>query len=70
MREALEPIALHGGDAHADYELGIHYTARAPTRARAGSIAIVITPGGRRRVWRFMDRPSDRIDLARGRELV
>jgi hypothetical protein len=71
VREGLEALAgTASGKRSADHELGIHYTCDKSDAGKAlGTVGVVLTPGGRRRVWRFMDRPSDRIDLARGREL-
>jgi hypothetical protein len=72
VREGLEALAgTASGKRSADHELGIHYTCEKSDTGKAlGTIAVLLTPGGRRRVWRFMDRASDRIDLARGRELL
>ena len=72
VREGLEALAGgSSGERSADHELGIHYTGESSDAGDAlGTIAVVLSPGGRRRVWRFMDRASDRIELAQGRELV
>jgi competence protein ComEC len=72
VREGVEALAGEGsGKRSADHELGIHYTCeRSDTGKALGTIGVLLTPGGRRRVWRFMDRASDRIDLARSRELI
>jgi hypothetical protein len=72
IREGLEALASKpAGKRSADHELGLHYTSEKSDAGKAlGTIGIVLTPGGSRRVWRLMDRASDRIDLARGRELI
>jgi hypothetical protein len=72
VREGLEGLASKvAGKRSPDHELGIHYTGeRSDTGKALGTIGVLLTPGGRRRVWRFMDRGSDRIDLARSRELI
>lgn len=72
VREGLEALAGgSSGERSADHELGIHYTSESSDAGEAlGTIAVVLSPGGRRRVWRFMDRASDRIELAQGRELI
>ena len=72
VREGVEALAgKASGKRTADHELGIHYTCeRSDTGEGLGTIGVLLTPGGRRRVWRFMDRTSDRIDLARSRELI
>ena len=71
VREGLEARAgRSGGTRSPDHELGIHYTSERSSAGDAlGTIGLIITPGGRRRMWRFMDRVSDRIELGRGREL-
>ena len=70
VREGLEALAgKTSGTRSADHELGIHYTSAKTTAGETlGTIGLIVTPGGRRRMWRFMDRASERIDLARGRE--
>ena len=72
VREGLEARAGRSpGTRSADHQLGIHYTSEKSSAGDSlGTVGLIFTPGGRRRVWRFMDRPSDRIDLARGREFV
>jgi Predicted hydrolase (metallo-beta-lactamase superfamily) len=69
VREALEALASTGKPHSPDYDLGIHYTSAADTReAPLGSIAIVISPTGRKRhLWRFGDRPSENLDLSNAR---
>lgn len=69
LREALKPIASDrtGSKFHGDdVDLGVHYTCDVTTAAgdpAAGSICVQIGAGGRRRVWRLMDRVDDAIDL-------
>jgi competence protein ComEC len=72
IREGLEALAgKASGKRSPDHELGLHYTCEQSDTGKAlGTIGVVLTPGGKRRVWRFMDRASDRIDLARSRELI
>jgi hypothetical protein len=67
VREALETTTSSGAPHRPDYDLGIHYTSAIDTKDRAlGSIAVVISPTGRkRRLWRFLDRPDGSIDFAK-----
>jgi competence protein ComEC len=69
VREALEAIASTGGARKPDHELGIHYTcARDSAERPLGSIAIVISPTGRKRqLWRFGDTPDGPIKLDQAR---
>jgi beta-lactamase superfamily II metal-dependent hydrolase len=68
MREALQPIASKPKKRKDDHELGIHYTgSRTSAGDPAGSIAVVISPGGKRRLWRFMEDRHAAIDLAAAR---
>jgi hypothetical protein len=69
VREALEAIASTGAPHRPDHELGIHYTCASDSNgAPLGSLAVVISPTGRkRRLWRFGDQPSERIDLGAAR---
>jgi len=69
VREALEAIATTGGPHRPDDELGIHYTGSTDTDGRPlGSIAIVMSPSGRKRnLWRFGDRPDEPVPLGAGR---
>ncbi len=71
VREGIEALAgKPTGKRSADHELGIHYTCEKSDAGEAlGTIALIFTPTGRRRMWRFMDRAAERISLARGREL-
>jgi beta-lactamase superfamily II metal-dependent hydrolase len=67
IREALEPTAESGRAHRPDHELGLLYTAdRDAAGAALGTIAIVMSPTGRKRdVWRFGDRPQDLVRLDR-----
>jgi hypothetical protein len=69
IREGLETTTKSGHKHSRDYELGIHYTCGEDgTGAPLGSIALVISPTGRKRhVWRFGDKTDDYIGLADGR---
>ena len=69
MREALEAIASTGTAHRPDHELGIHYTGSTDTDGRTlGSIAVVISPSGRKRsLWRFGDRPDEPVPVGAGR---
>jgi competence protein ComEC len=70
VREALEAMALRGGERSKDYDLGIHYTSESDAGGTAlGSLAIVISPTGRKRhMWRFCDRPKELVDLGKARQ--
>jgi hypothetical protein len=64
LREGLEPTTLSGAEHKPDHELNIHYTAARDPRGPLGSIALVMSPTGRKReVWRFRDLPNQDIDL-------
>jgi hypothetical protein len=69
IREGLEPTTQSGHKHSRDYELGIHYTCGEDSKAASlGSIALVISPTGRKRhLWRFGDREDDYIDLGNAR---
>ncbi len=69
VREALEAIATTGATHRPDHELGIHYTGSTDSAGTPlGSVAVVISANGRKRnLWRFGDRPDERLDLAAGR---
>jgi hypothetical protein len=69
VREALEAIASTGAAHKPDYELGIHYTcARDSAGQTLGSIAVVMSPTGRKRaLWRFGDSADAPVDLSRAR---
>jgi hypothetical protein len=69
VREALEAMALRGGERSKDHDLGIHYTCGTDSAGEPlGSIGIVISPTGRKRsVWRFGDLPRDEVNLQKAR---
>jgi beta-lactamase superfamily II metal-dependent hydrolase len=71
IREAMQPIGSTGGTRSADHVIHIHHTHGLDTDGRPlGSIALVMSPTGRkRRLWRFRDGPGDAIALA-GAELM
>lgn len=65
IREALNPIAKSGGTHDADAKLGIFYTGDTIRGGEhAGSIAVVLR-GRRRELWRFKDKPSEKVELAK-----
>ena len=66
VREALEATTSNGTPHRPDHELGIHYTSAIDSTQRPlGSIAVVMSPTGRKRqLWRFLDDPDESIDLA------
>jgi hypothetical protein len=64
LREGLEPTSLAGVEHKPDHELNIHYTAARDSRGQLGSIALVMSPTGRKReIWRFRDLPDEDVDL-------
>ena len=71
IREAMQPIGSTGGTRRADHQLNIHHTHGVDTNGdHLGSIALVMSPTGRKRhIWRFRDGPGDAITLA-GAELM
>ena len=71
LREGLEATTLKGTPHSPDHELGIHYTAARDGRGVLGSIALVVSPTGRKReLWRFRDGPDDDVSLARACRFV
>lgn len=71
LREGLEATTLKGTPHSPDHELGIHYTAGRDGRGALGSIALVVSPTGRKReLWRFRDGPDDDVSLARACRFV
>jgi beta-lactamase superfamily II metal-dependent hydrolase len=72
LREGVEATAQGGQDHTPDYELGIHYTFGSDdTGAPLGSIAVVMSPGGRKReVWRFGDTSNQDIALTNARRFA
>ena len=69
LREGIEPTARSARPHRPDYDLGIHYTfGRDDKGTPLGSIAVVMSPGGRtREVWRFGDARDQPVELARAR---
>jgi beta-lactamase superfamily II metal-dependent hydrolase len=64
LREGIESTALKGREHKPDWELGIHYTAGRDPSGPLGSIALVISPTGRKRkLWRFRDAPNEDVNL-------
>jgi hypothetical protein len=71
LREGLEATTLKGTPHSPDHELGIHYTAARDGRGPLGSMALVVSPTGRKReLWRFRDGPGDEVSLARACRFV
>lgn len=68
IREGLQ-ATTSGQERSPDWDLGLHYTCSVDTDGTAlGSIAIVISPSGRKRhVWRFGDASDEEVDLSAGR---
>jgi hypothetical protein len=69
IREARQPTTLSQKKRKDDYLLGVHYTAaRIKNGDFLGSIAVVLSPTGTKRViWRFCDEPADPIQLDNAR---
>lgn len=69
LREGLEERAKSGAAHSPDYDLGIHYTFDQDDQAQLlGSMAVVMSPGGRKRnLWRFGDNSDQKIDLSKAR---
>ena len=71
LREGTQAIASGSKDRLPDHKLGIHYTGSCDaTGICLGTIAIVMSPGGKRAVWRFGDAPRDEVDLDQGRRYL
>lgn len=71
IREALEPTTSSGRARSDDIDLRVFYTSdEDDAGATLGSIAVVVRPSGHRTVWRFGDRPTDRIDFGSARRLT
>lgn len=68
IREGLQATTSGQRRKH-DWDLGLHYTSAADTNGRPlGSIAVVLSPIGRKRnLWRFGDRSDRPIALSKGR---
>jgi glyoxylase-like metal-dependent hydrolase (beta-lactamase superfamily II) len=76
-REARQAIAKSGARRQTDHDLGIHATGgvlAGRAQQPLGSIAVLIPqhprPTGRLRLFRLLDEPRARIDLAGAREVV
>jgi hypothetical protein len=68
VREALQATSSGKVRRKADHELGIHYTsAHDDTGKPLGTIGVVMSPTGKRTVWRFGDQPREAVDLAAAR---
>ena len=69
VRPALEARASTGKPRSPDVDLGIHYTSAEDSAGQPlGTIAVVISPSGRKRhLWRFGDGPRERVDLGGAR---
>jgi beta-lactamase superfamily II metal-dependent hydrolase len=65
IREAMQPIGSTGGERKPDHEIGIHHTHGLDTdRKPLGSLAIVMSPSGRKRhLWRFRDTATEPVVL-------
>jgi hypothetical protein len=70
IREALQPVAVTGRPRKPDHELGIHYTGASDGDRLLGSIALVVPPAGRMRLWRFGDGVTDPVRFAGARRWV
>jgi hypothetical protein len=71
IREALESTTS-GQPRKSDADLSIFYTADvddAPRHRRLGTVGVAIRRGDWD-LWRFGDRPSEQVDLARARHWV
>jgi hypothetical protein len=68
LREALQAASSGGVVRKPDHELGIHYTSAHDDAGKPlGTIAVVMSPTGKRTLWRFGDEPKDTVDLATAR---
>lgn len=68
LREGIQRTTSGRTPRKTDCELGIHYTGAEDSDGKPlGSMAVVMSPTGRPRLWRFGDEPSDRIVLANAR---
>jgi Metallo-beta-lactamase superfamily len=66
LREGIESTTQSGAEHSEDWELGIHYTSARDPKGELGSLALVISPTGRKRdVWRFRDSTGDEVDLTK-----
>jgi hypothetical protein len=62
----MQPIGSTGGIRRADHLIHIHHTHGVDTDAKPlGSIALVLSPTGRKRhLWRFRNGPDDAVALS------
>ncbi|MGH3518760.1 MAG: ComEC/Rec2 family competence protein [Haloechinothrix sp.] len=67
IREALQAVAVTGAERKPDHGLGIHYTGASDGSRLLGSIAIVVPPAGRMRLWRFGDDVTEPVSFASAR---
>jgi competence protein ComEC len=69
IREGLEATTSSGAKHQPDHQLGLHYTGAKDSQGqRLGSMAMVISPTGRKRhLWRFGDAPGETVDLTKAR---
>ena len=71
LREAIESTTQSGAEHSEDWKLGIHYTSARDPEGELGSVALVISPTGRKRdLWRFRDSPDDEVDLTKASRFV
>jgi hypothetical protein len=71
IREALDRQATTGGAHRPDWELGIHYTGNRDDQGDPmGSMALVVSRSGRRRLWFFGDEKRDSVDLGNARKFT
>lgn len=68
LREGLQRTTSGRAKRKSDWELGIHYTGAVDdTGAPLGSMAVVMPPAGRPRLWRFGDDTDEPVNLATAR---
>jgi hypothetical protein len=69
MREAREAIASAPAKARsADHVLGIHYTgSNLDSGGPAGSVGVIVSPGGRRKLYRFCETADQSLSLTAAR---
>lgn len=71
MREAREAIAASPAKARSqDHQLGIHYTgSNLDTGEPAGSVGVILSAGGGRKLYRFCEADDDVLSLAAARRM-
>ncbi|HEX8004443.1 MAG TPA: MBL fold metallo-hydrolase [Mycobacteriales bacterium] len=68
LREGLQRTTSGRSKRKSDCELGIHYTGAKDSEGRPlGSMAVVMEPGKRPRLWRFGDEFEEPVDLGAAR---